>query len=151
MSALFRTTRILVVIGGITILLLVLTMWLQFLLVDLSTGQADSGYVWFFLLLVGPGILIVLGAFLQIVYRKAWVVLFILVGGVCNFVFVGLNVNFVFAYTGDKRGLLEVYTDLIVMALTLGAAFINAFSGNFDSTAVSNKSLDASGGSASLN
>jgi cytochrome bd-type quinol oxidase subunit 1 len=146
MNVLFRISRVFVVIGGVTVLLLAFLMWLQFLLVDLSTRQADSGYVWFFLLLVGPGIIVVVGALLQIVRRKPWAVLLVLIGGVGNVVFVGLNVHFVFAYTGDKRGLLEVYTDLVVMGLTFVAAFFNLFSRDSIATAVSNNSLDASGG-----
>ncbi len=41
-SNVFRITRVLVVIGSITILLLLLTMWSQFH--DLSTDDADSSY-----------------------------------------------------------------------------------------------------------
>lgn len=147
MSNLFRITRVLVVIGSITVLLLVLTMWSQFLAV--STDAADSSYDWFFLILVGPGILIVLGAFLQMFYRKPWVFIFILIGGVCNLVFVGLNIHFLFVYMGEKRGLLRVYADLAVMALTLGMAFLNIFADYARPKTVSNNSLGSSGDSSS--
>ena len=76
-------------------------------------------------MLVFPGLVVLIGSYLQAWRGKPLAFVLVFIGGICNLIFVGVNAQFVFLYVQDKSGQLLVWADLIVVILTLGAAAIN--------------------------
>ncbi len=129
-SRLNTLTRILQLAGGIVVFLLGLGMWLYILLADASVQTVEtelelSTHLFAFMILVVPGLFVAVGSYLQTVHRKPWAVGLVVMGSVGALIFVGINAYFAFGYTGNKWGLRAVFTDLVVVAFTLGVALLN--------------------------
>ena len=76
---------------------------------------------------VVPGVLVLVGSYLQIARRERWALALVLVGAVSVFPCVGYIAYFMFGYTADTNGLYIVYTDLLVVTFIIGVSIVNAF------------------------
>jgi hypothetical protein len=113
-------------IGGTAVFFLGLWMWLHIFLFERSPGAATSSTdVFVFSMLVFPGLLVVVGCYLQAFRSTRWPAVLVLLGGIWNMMFVGINALFAFTYAGDKSGQLAVVADLFLALFTMVVACIN--------------------------
>jgi hypothetical protein len=123
-----KTARVVELLGGILVLLLAFWMWLHILLLDWSNGfKPDSGDIGPFLMFVGPGMVLAIGSLIQTIFHKLWAVPLVIVSALVNTGFTGVNMLFLFAYTGDKWGLRAVFADIFLVVITVTIALMVAF------------------------
>jgi hypothetical protein len=113
---------VLELVAGISVLLLGLWVWLRLILAFGADGESASLS---FLMLVVPGFVVGVGCYLQTAYRKLWPIALIFIGGVFNLIFT-FAIASVFAYSGDRLGLIVVWADFGIVVFTLVAAFVHA-------------------------
>jgi hypothetical protein len=120
-------SRALELAGGIATALLGLSIYLHVVIKDASLGAKFEFPidVFVFLMLVAPAMFVALGSYLQAIRRKHWGAALMLIGGVPNLFFVGVNARLAFVLGGDIWGQRVVFADLVVVTFTLAAAFIN--------------------------
>lgn len=106
---------------------------LRFVKIDISAGDVPtiSGYGVLILILVLPAVVLLVGSLIQLVSRKKWPLIPILIGGMFSLLFVGGNAGFLFVYIGDKLGQFVVVADLFVIVVTMGVAIIDLTLPNF--------------------
>jgi len=113
-------------IGGTVVFFLGLGIWLHIFLSDRSTGaEASSTDLLVSLMLVFPGLLVVVGCYLQAFRSTRWPAVLVLLGGIWNLMLFGINVLFAFTYAGDRSGQLAVFADLFLALFTMVVACIN--------------------------
>lgn len=86
-----------------------------------------------FLMVVLPGLVLAIGAYLHAIRKRLWAVIFIVVGAAGSFIFIGLNAGFAFVYSLDTWGQIFVLVDLVAVSITLataGASLAATLSGN---------------------
>ncbi len=125
----FVISRVIQLAGGATSTLLPLSFCVYFFAQDFSgptpPEPLSRDSVFAFLMLVGPALLGATGSYLQVIRGKPWAFALVAIGGLGNFVFVGVSVGFLFAYTGNSWGQGAVLGDLLAVSLTVVAAFVN--------------------------
>jgi hypothetical protein len=119
--------RVLETVAGAIALGLGLWMWLHIILFDVSHGAKiiDRASLIVFMMLVAPPVVLMTGTFLQTIWGKRWGVILVLLGGVAALPFIALNAYFAFGYTGDAWGLRAVYSDLLVLVITMIVSMVN--------------------------
>jgi hypothetical protein len=126
-APILRVLRLLQLTGGLGVFLLGAWMWLH--IWQLAAGTNTERNTWndvlVSVMLVLPGMLMAVGSFLQTAYYKHWALLMVFIGAVIGASFVGINVLFLFAYSGDKLGQRAVFADLLFILLTLTLGITN--------------------------
>ena len=129
MRSCFALSRAIQLTGGAITTLLTLGIYVYILVLDSSLPTAqrpvDRSDVFTFLILVLPAALVGAGSYLQVIRGKLWAFALVAIAGLGNFLFVGINIGFLFAYIGDRWGQGAVLADLIAVSLTVGAVFAN--------------------------
>jgi hypothetical protein len=127
-SRLLLSTRVIQLVAGIAVLFFGFGFWLDIWLWDMALGSKAerSEVVLIFSMLALPGLIVAIGSYLQTIYYKTWALVLVCVGGVGAAAFVGINVFFLYAYTGSTWGMRAVAADLCLIALVLPLAITNA-------------------------
>lgn len=89
------------------------------------TPREASSYILAILMLVGPGVAVFVGSFLQVAFRRRLAVVLMFIGCISGFLFIGGNAGFLFIYAGDKPGQLTVLSALVAIVITMGLAITN--------------------------
>ena len=133
MARLVRSTKLLLraleLIAGTGAALIGLFLFARVLSVTLSLGERlePTSDLRVFLMLV-PGIVIVVGAYIQSVRNRYWGFLIVFVGVLGNFVFIVFNagLNYYAVAAQDSWTQFAISTDLFLTTFLLGVAVINA-------------------------
>jgi hypothetical protein len=117
---LLRATRIVELIGGVGVLLLGLCAWI------LTLGyELNSESVMLFLFLVAPGMALVAGSCIQMIFHKLWALALLFAGAAVTVWACLIAVSF-FGYSGYAWGVRAVFTDIFLVFITLIAALVAA-------------------------
>src|SRR6266508_1132061 len=117
----FRTLEI---IGGIGTAALGVAIFLRIHSVDVAAGTSSelTTYMLVILMFVAPGVVVLVGSYVQGRYDKQWAFVLVFIGGICNLAFVGGVGRWAFLYIADALGQFLVWTDLVLLIVTVGVA-----------------------------
>ena len=113
-------TRIVELIAAVGVFLLGLCGWILTLGYELNAASFVL-----FLMLVLPGIALVAGSCIQMIFHKLWPLALLFAAAVAT-VFVCLNSLPIFQYAGFAWGIRAVVTDILLVFITLTAALVAA-------------------------
>jgi hypothetical protein len=114
-------------ISGFAVFFLALWIWWRMFLWPPTYGlKFDADEAWFIVMMVGPGLCVAVGAYLQAACRWFWPTALVLVAS-AGAAYMGLVAWLLFGYTGHKSSLPVVYLYLILILLTVVFSLMNAF------------------------
>jgi len=119
-------------IAGIAAAFLGIVIWVLVVIKAASMREPTDpiAYVVLFLLVGMPGIIVVIGTYLQAIRRKPWAVALVFMGGVGILFFIVLNawLNYYFVQNAWVRR--AIAADSVVLVFALATALINMLASN---------------------
>jgi len=91
-----------------------------------TTSVPLSTKIIVFVMAVGPGLLVAIGTYLQVIRGKIWGMAFIFPGTLANMFLVIFNAGLLYAMSGDMLGQRAIMVDLLTTALTFVVSWPNA-------------------------
>ena|SRR5712691_2781742 len=120
-------SRALELIGGIATAVLGVAIFLRIHSIGVAAGTSSDfrSNMFVILMFIAPALVVLVGSYLQGRYDKQWAFVLVFIGGIYNLSFLAGAGRFIFGYIGDSRGQFAVWTDLVILIVTLALAVIN--------------------------